>query len=66
MPRAPPARTRGWIVLLGTLVVLAVLFVVADQVAKAYAQNMIVGKIQSSAGLTAKPSVSIKGFPKLV
>jgi DUF2993 family protein len=39
-----------------------VLFVVADQVAKAYAQNMIAGKIQSSAGLVTKPSVSIKSF----
>jgi hypothetical protein len=65
--RAPRRRRRGrgWIILLSTLVVLAVLFVVADQVAKAYAQNMIAGKIQSSAGLRTKPSVSIKGFPFL-
>jgi DUF2993 family protein len=45
---------------------LAVLFVVADQVATAYARNMIAGQIQSSAGLATKPSLSIKGFLKLV
>jgi hypothetical protein len=61
-----PNQPRSRIVLLGTLVALAVLFVVADQIAKAYAQNMIAGKIQSSAGLTTKPSASIKGFLKLV
>jgi uncharacterized protein YqgC (DUF456 family) len=42
----PRRRGRGWIVLLGTLV-LAVLSVAADQVATAYAQNMIAGKCTS-------------------
>ena len=67
-PGRPPRRRRrrrGWIAVLVVLVVLAVLFVVADQVAKAYAQNMIASKIQSSAGLTTKPSVTIEGFPFL-
>jgi hypothetical protein len=58
-------RGRGWIVLAVALAVLAVLFVIADQVAKAYAQNMIASKIQSSAGLSSKPSVTIEGFPFL-
>jgi hypothetical protein len=57
-------RGRGWIALLVTLVVLAVLFVVADRVAKAYAQNMIASKIQSD-GFPTKPSVTIEGFPFL-
>lgn len=63
----PPRRRRrrGWAGLLVTLVVLVVLFVVADQVAKAYAQNTIASKVQSSSGLSAKPSVTIEGFPFL-
>jgi cytoskeletal protein RodZ len=67
-PGRPPRRRRrgrGWIALLSTLVVLAVLFVIADQAAKAYAQNMIASKFQSSSGLSTKPSVTIEGFPFL-
>jgi hypothetical protein len=64
-PRRRRRRGRGWIALLVTLIVLAVLFVVADQVAKAYAQNTIAGKLQSSAKLANKPSVTIQGFPFL-
>lgn len=65
--RPPRRRRRGrrWIALLVTLVVLAVLAVVADQVARAYAQNMIASKIQSSSGMSVKPSVTIEGFPFL-
>jgi hypothetical protein len=58
-------RGRGWIVLLCTLVVLAVLFVIGDQVAKSYAQNMIAQKLQSDDSLPTKPSVTIQGFPFL-
>jgi LmeA-like phospholipid-binding len=58
-------RKRGWIALLVTLIVLAVLFVVGDQIAKSYAQNMIATKLQSSSGLSTKPSVTIEGFPFL-
>jgi LmeA-like phospholipid-binding len=58
-------RGRGWIVLLCVLVVLAVIFVIGDQVAKAYAQNMIAGKLQSDDNLPDKPSVTIQGFPFL-
>jgi hypothetical protein len=58
-------RGRGWIALLIVLVVLAVLFVIGDQVAKAYAQNTIASKIESSSGMSSKPSVTIEGFPFL-
>ena len=58
-------RGRGWIVALGLLAVLVVLLVIADQIAKAYAQNAIASKLQSSSGLSAKPSVAIEGFPFL-
>jgi hypothetical protein len=58
-------RGRGWIALVVILIVLAVLFVVGDQIAKSYAQNMIATKLQSSSGLTTKPSVTIEGFPFL-
>ena len=57
-------RRRGWIGLIIALVVLAVLFFVGDQVAKAYAENMIAQKIDSS-GLNTKPSVNIEGWPFL-
>jgi len=57
-------RRRGWIALLVTLIVLAVLFFVGDQVAKAYAENMIAQKIETS-GLDTKPSVRIEGWPFL-
>jgi LmeA-like phospholipid-binding len=63
-PRRRRRRRRGWIALLVTLVVLAVLFFVGDQVAKAYAENMIAQKIETS-GLNTKPSVHIEGWPFL-
>jgi hypothetical protein len=58
-------RGRGWIALAVTLAVLAMLLVAADQAARAYAQNMIASKIQSSGGLATRPSVTIEGFPFL-
>jgi hypothetical protein len=65
--RAPRRRRRrrGWIGLLITLIVLVVAFVIGDQVAKGYAQNMIAGKFATSAGMSTKPSVTIEGFPFL-
>ena len=63
-PRRRRRRRRGWIALAVTLVVLAVLFFVGDQVAKAYAENMIAQKIETS-GLDTKPSVNIEGWPFL-
>lgn len=60
-----PRRHRGrWIALIA-VVVLAVLAVIADQVAKSYAQNTIANNIKTSAGMPAKPSVTIEGFPFL-
>ena len=46
------------------LVVLLAIAGIGDQVAKAYAQNDIAQQVQS-AGLSAKPSVNIKGWPFL-
>ena len=57
-------RRRGWIGLLVALVVLAVIFFVGDQIAKAYAENQIASQIQTS-GLDTKPSVNIEGWPFL-
>jgi len=67
-PSAPPRRRRGRrtaTVLITVVLLLVALFVAADRIAAAYAQNMIASKIQSQADLSAKPSVSIKGFPFL-
>lgn len=58
-------RHRGLTALIVVLVVLAAIFVIGDQVARGYAQNMIASKVQSSSNLPAKPSVSIKGWPFL-
>jgi LmeA-like phospholipid-binding len=63
--RPPRRRRRRWIGLLITLVVIVVLLAVGDQVARAYAQNTIAGKIQSSSGMSVKPSVTIQGWPFL-
>jgi hypothetical protein len=66
---APPRRRRRarrvWTVLITVLILLVALVVAADRIAVAYAQNMIASKIQTQADLSAKPSVSIKGFPFL-
>ncbi len=67
-PVPPPRRRRrgrGLIALVSTLVVLVVLAVVADFVAKAYAQNQIASQVQTAAKMTGKPSVTIEGFPFL-
>jgi hypothetical protein len=62
----PPRRRRrhplAWFIVV--LVVILVILGIGDQVAKAYAQNDIAKQVQS-AGLSAKPSVSIKGWPFL-
>ncbi len=64
----PPRRRRrhrGLVALLVVLVIILVIIGVGDQVARSYAQNRIAGQIQTSAGLSAKPSVSIEGWPFL-
>jgi hypothetical protein len=63
----PPRRRRRRHPLAWLLVVLVVLLVIAgvgDQIAKSYAQNDIAKQVQS-AGLSAKPSVNIEGWPFL-
>jgi LmeA-like phospholipid-binding len=61
--RPPRRRHRGrrWLI---ALVVLIVILVAADFGAKAFAENAIASKIDSS-GLGTKPSVDIQGFPFL-
>jgi hypothetical protein len=64
-PKPPRRRRRHRGLRLGiTLIVLLVLLAVGDQVAKAFAQNMMASKIESS-GLNTKPSVKIEGWPFL-
>jgi hypothetical protein len=64
--RAPrPGKRRHplrWII--GIVVVLIAAFVVADQIAKAAAENQVAQKIESS-GVNVKPSVNIEGWPFL-
>jgi LmeA-like phospholipid-binding len=67
-PGAPELRRRRhrrwpW-VLLSIVIVLAVLFVVADRAAVAYAENQAAKQMQSQ-GFPTKPDVTIKGFPFL-
>jgi hypothetical protein len=52
-------------VLITLLVLIVVLLVAADRIGVAYAQNAIATKIQQQAKLSAKPSVTIEGFPFL-
>ncbi|HEX3516603.1 MAG TPA: DUF2993 domain-containing protein, partial [Trebonia sp.] len=63
----PPRRRRRkrWPIVLTVVIVLILAILgIGDQVAKSVAQNTIAQKIQSS-GLSAKPSVSIEGWPFL-
>ncbi|MCW2930622.1 MAG: hypothetical protein JWM19_1584 [Actinomycetia bacterium] len=70
-PEYPPPpvrrrrRHRARNVLIGLLVLIVVLLVAADRIGVAYAQNAIATKIQQQAKLSAKPSVTIEGFPFL-
>jgi hypothetical protein len=52
-------------VLITLVLLIVVIFVAADRIAVAYAENMIASKIQTQASLSAKPSVTIEGFPFL-
>ena len=64
--RSPVRRRRKrWPIVLTVVIVLILAILgIGDQVAKSVAQNTIAQKIQSS-GLSAKPSVSIEGWPFL-
>ena len=53
------------IIFLVTLVVLAILFVVADRVAVRYADSKFASQVQTQGGLSNKPTVNIEGFPFL-
>jgi hypothetical protein len=68
-PAGPPRRRRrgrrAWTALIVVVVVLVALFVAADRIAVAYAQDTIASEIQTQANLSAKPSVTIEGFPFL-
>jgi DUF2993 family protein len=63
----PPRRRRRRHPLVWLVVVLVVILAIGgigDQVAKAYAQNDMAQQVQQS-GLSAKPSVSVEGWPFL-
>lgn len=67
-PTAPPRRRRRrrWpVVLLVVVILLLAILGIGDQVARSYAEGRIAQKIQTSANLSAKPSVSIEGWPFL-
>ena len=65
--QAPPARTRRrrrrWPLI--TLIVIVLVLVIGDRAANAYTENQMASQIQSSLGLSGKPSVTIQGFPFL-
>jgi hypothetical protein len=66
-PAAPPGRRRRrrWPWVLGiTLVVLVILAVAADFIARSVVQNRVAAEIQQQ-GFPRKPSVTIEGFPFL-
>lgn len=66
-PGGPPRRRRrrrGPVAAAVVLVLILAILGIGDQVAKAYAQNDIAQQVQQS-GLSAKPSVSIEGWPFL-
>ena len=56
-------RRRRWPLI--TLIVIVVVLVVGDRAANAYTENQMASQIQSSLGLSGKPSVTIQGFPFL-
>jgi hypothetical protein len=56
-------RRRRWPLI--TLIVIIVVLVVGDRAANAYTENQMASQIQTSLGLSGKPSVTIQGFPFL-
>ena len=62
-PRRRRGRPLAW--LTAVLVVLLVAFGIGDQAARSYAQNRVAQQIQTSADMSAKPSVGIEGWPFL-
>jgi LmeA-like phospholipid-binding len=64
-PRGPRRRRRLLAWLTVVVVLLLVIFAIGDQVAKGYAQKQVAQQIQKQSQLSAKPSVSIEGWPFL-
>ena len=64
-PRRRRRRRSPLIALTIVLVVLLVIAGVADQVSRVYAQNRVAQQIEQQSGLSAKPSVTIEGWPFL-
>jgi len=64
VPR-PRRRRRPLLWLTVVVVVILVILGIGDQVAKGVAQNRIAQQIQQQSGLSAKPSVTIEGWPFL-
>ncbi|HEX7164711.1 MAG TPA: DUF2993 domain-containing protein [Trebonia sp.] len=58
-------RRRPLVWLAVAVVLILIILVIGDQIAKAYAQNRIAQQIQTSAQVSAKPSVGIEGWPFL-
>ena len=58
-------RRRPLIWLTAVIVVILVIFGIGDQMARSYAQNRIAQQIQTSAEMSAKPSVTIEDWPFL-
>lgn len=64
-PRRRRRRRRPLVWLTVVVVLILAILGIGDQVAKAYAQNRVAQQIQTSAQLSAKPSVNIEGWPFL-
>jgi hypothetical protein len=67
-PTQPPRRRRrhrARNTIIVVVLLLVALLIAGDRISLAYAQNAIATKIQQQAMLTAKPSVTIEGFPFL-
>jgi LmeA-like phospholipid-binding len=65
MPRRARRRRHPLVWLAVVVVLLLVIAGVADQVFRGYAQNQVAQRIQQQSGMSAKPSVSIEGWPFL-
>jgi hypothetical protein len=65
LPRRARRRRHPFVWLTVVIVVLLVILGIGDQVAKAYAQNQVAGQIEQQSELSAKPSVTIEGWPFL-
>src|ERR1700722_5147129 len=65
LPRRARRRRHPLAWLTVVIVVLLVILGIGDQVAKSYAQNQVAAQIEKQSELSAKPSVTIEGWPFL-